>query len=240
VECLPDEFVHEDIDAYELLSDQFVIEEESSVAFASPSDAPPRPEPPPPKPVADATLSRRGGDLRRRSWVRTPWLSAATGIACLLAMARFTSSAPAQTPTAKANPAAACPMPASAPETEDRSSSRVAASSPSPLWWESSEFSSFADAPSADGGASVGAELASEALEKKQASQQALEKGKLSVSIELGERAVALDPTDGDSWLILGAAYLQRRDIKNARRCFSSCVTQATSGQRKECAAMLR
>jgi hypothetical protein len=131
-------------------------------------------------------------------------------------------------------------MPVSAPETEDRSSSRVAASSPNPLWWESSEFSSFADGPAADGGESVGAELAREALEKKRASQQALEKGKLSLSIELGERAVALDPTDGDSWLILGAAYMQRRDIENARRCFSSCVTQATSGQRKECAAMLR
>jgi len=131
-------------------------------------------------------------------------------------------------------------MSTSGPETEERSSSLVAASPPNPQWWESSEFSPFADGPAADGGASVGAELASEALEKKQASQQALEKGKLSLSIELGERAVALDQTDADSWLILGAAYMQRRDMKNARRCFSRCVTQATSGDRKECAAMLR
>jgi hypothetical protein len=131
-------------------------------------------------------------------------------------------------------------MPISSPEMDDPSPGPVAASLPSPLWWESSEFSPFADGPAADGGASVGAEIASEALEKKQGSQQALEKGKLSLSIDLGERAVALDPTDGDTWLILGAAYMQRRDMKNARRCFSSCVTQATSGQRKECAAMLR
>jgi tetratricopeptide (TPR) repeat protein len=131
-------------------------------------------------------------------------------------------------------------MPISAPGTEDPPSSPVAASSPNPLGWESSGFPPFGGVPAAGGGASVAPEPASEAFEKKRASQQALEKGKLVLSIELGERAVELDPTDADSWLILGAAYLQRGDIKNARRCFSSCVGQATSGQRKECAAMLR
>jgi Flp pilus assembly protein TadD len=62
----------------------------------------------------------------------------------------------------------------------------------------------------------------------------------VALSIELGERAVQLDPTDADSWLVLGAAYMQRGDNKNARRCFSSCVKEATSGARRECAAMLR
>jgi hypothetical protein len=237
IEWLPEEYVHEAIDAYELLPDEFVIEEESPFVFAGPSDPPPRLQPPT-KPMADAPRSRLRGERSRRSSMRTLWPSAAAGAACLLAMARFTASAPAQSATASAHPAAASPMPVSAPETDDSSSSLVAASSENSPWRGSSAFSSFGDVPAAGEGASPAP--AREALEKKQASQQALEKGKLALSIELGERAVELDPTDGDSWLILGAAYLQRRDIKNARRCFSSCVTQATSGQRKECVAMLR
>ncbi len=45
------------------------------------------------------------------------------------------------------------------------------------------------------------------AEDAKHASLAALEQGKLDESIEIGERATALDPTDADSWLILGAAY---------------------------------
>jgi Flp pilus assembly protein TadD len=70
--------------------------------------------------------------------------------------------------------------------------------------------------------------------------QSALERGRVGAAIEAGERAVALDAADGNAWLLLGAAYQQKGDMKNARRCYKSCVDQATRGPRRECSAMLR
>jgi Flp pilus assembly protein TadD len=51
---------------------------------------------------------------------------------------------------------------------------------------------------------------------------------------------VALDPTDAESWLILGAAYQQQGNDKDARRCFGACIQKANRGPKRECAAMLR
>jgi hypothetical protein len=70
--------------------------------------------------------------------------------------------------------------------------------------------------------------------------QSALERGRVGAAIEAGERAVALDPADGNAWLLLGAAYQQKGDMKDARRCYKACVDQASRGPRRECAAMLR
>ncbi len=78
------------------------------------------------------------------------------------------------------------------------------------------------------------------ARESKKIAQRALDRGKTSEAVEAGERSVALDPTDGDAWLILGAAYQARGAASEARRCFSSCVRQGTRGARGECAALLR
>jgi len=70
--------------------------------------------------------------------------------------------------------------------------------------------------------------------------QSALEKGRTAQAIEAGERAVALDPTDAEVWLVLGAGYDQRRAYAEARRCFATCARVATRGPRGECAALLR
>jgi tetratricopeptide (TPR) repeat protein len=78
------------------------------------------------------------------------------------------------------------------------------------------------------------------AREAKKIAQRALDRGKVAEAIEAGERSVALDPTDGDAWLVLGAAYQLRGATAEARRCFSSCVRQGTRGPRGECAALLR
>jgi Flp pilus assembly protein TadD len=78
------------------------------------------------------------------------------------------------------------------------------------------------------------------ARESKKVAQRALDRGKAAEAIEAGERSVALDPTDGDAWLILGAAYQQRGSAAEARRCFASCVRLGTRGPRSECAALLR
>jgi tetratricopeptide repeat protein len=81
-------------------------------------------------------------------------------------------------------------------------------------------------------------ESAEEAKKAKKVSQHALEVGKVKDSIEAGERAVALDPTDAESWLILGAAYQQAGKQADARRCFKSCLQLGTHGPKGECAAM--
>jgi hypothetical protein len=78
------------------------------------------------------------------------------------------------------------------------------------------------------------------AAKEKAASRTALEWGKVKASIEAGERSVALDPTDGEAWLILGAAYQQKGDAKEARRCFKACMDQGKRGPKGECSAMLR
>jgi cytochrome c-type biogenesis protein CcmH/NrfG len=78
----------------------------------------------------------------------------------------------------------------------------------------------------------------SEALEAKLASQTALQEGKVAEAIEAGERAVALDPTDAEAWLILATSYDRRGTHEDARRCFASCVRLATHGPRAECVAL--
>jgi hypothetical protein len=78
-----------------------------------------------------------------------------------------------------------------------------------------------------------------EARRQKQTAQRALERSDPTEAITLAERSVALDPTDAESWLILGAAYLQRGQASDARRCFTTCAKTATRGPRAECAALL-
>jgi hypothetical protein len=81
---------------------------------------------------------------------------------------------------------------------------------------------------------------APQAVTEKSASQAALERGKIAASIAAGERSVALDPTDGEAWLVLGAAYQAQGNASEARRCYSACVQKGNRGPRRECAAMLR
>jgi tetratricopeptide (TPR) repeat protein len=220
VEFLPEEFVLEDVEDYEELPADLLIEEESNVVFAGPSDAPPRPDTAGLAATAGAERSRTGSDAQRRRWVRTGSLSVAACLALLVATtARWGVSAQHASLAAESASESAPLAPGAerAPSSSDPSDPPLVGTAPS-----------AAPAPPA------------EAAEKKNASQQALEHGKVGLSIELGERAVELDPTDADSWLILGAAYMQRGDNKNARRCFASCVEKATVGQLKECSAMLR
>jgi len=81
---------------------------------------------------------------------------------------------------------------------------------------------------------------APQAVTEKSTSQAALERGKIAASIAAGERSVALDPTDGEAWLVLGAAYQAQGNANEARRCYSACIQKGNRGPRRECAAMLR
>jgi Flp pilus assembly protein TadD len=76
------------------------------------------------------------------------------------------------------------------------------------------------------------------AAKEKNSARSLLERGKMGDAIEAGERSVALDPTDGEAWLILGAAYQEKGDMKNARRSYKACLEQGKRGPKYECAAM--
>jgi hypothetical protein len=76
------------------------------------------------------------------------------------------------------------------------------------------------------------------AAKEKHASQLALERGKAADAVEAGERSVALDPSDAEAWLILGAAYQEKGDVANARRSFKSCLVEGKRGPKWECAQM--
>lgn len=78
------------------------------------------------------------------------------------------------------------------------------------------------------------------ALEEKKDCQRALDRGKAKDAIAAGERSVALDPTDGEAWLLLGAAYQESGKGGEARRCYTACIKEGKRGPKGECAAMLR
>ena len=84
------------------------------------------------------------------------------------------------------------------------------------------------------------AEVTGDAKEELKKSRTALERRKIPDAIEAGEKSVTLDPTDGEAWLILGAAYQEKGDLVNAHRCYASCIKEGKTGPRLECQKMLR
>ena len=78
------------------------------------------------------------------------------------------------------------------------------------------------------------------ALEEKKDAQRLLDRGKSKDAIAAGERSVALDPADGEAWLLLGAAYPEQGKMADARRCYPACIKEGKRGPKGECAAMLR
>src|SRR6202042_2039152 len=66
--------------------------------------------------------------------------------------------------------------------------------------------------------------------EDKAASLAALEQGKIEEAIAAGERATKIDPTDADTWRVLGAAYQDQGTVIAARRCYRACVDSAKRG----------
>ncbi len=84
------------------------------------------------------------------------------------------------------------------------------------------------------------AATAKEALGARESARTELGRGRARDAIVAGERSVSLDPTDGEAWLILGAAYQQKGDMAEARRCYKACLAQGKRGPKSECGAMLR
>jgi tetratricopeptide repeat protein len=80
----------------------------------------------------------------------------------------------------------------------------------------------------------------SESVRQRERARQALERGRIATAIAAGQTATAMDPGDAEAWLILGAAYQQKGDLRQARRCYQDCVSKGQRGPKGECAAMLR
>ncbi len=78
------------------------------------------------------------------------------------------------------------------------------------------------------------------AAQEKRACQSLLDQGAFAKAVEAGERSVQLDPSDGEAWLMLGAAYQSMGKGAEARRAFSSCVAEGKKGPIGDCRAMLR
>ncbi len=77
------------------------------------------------------------------------------------------------------------------------------------------------------------------AWQEKQAAKAALERGANATAIQAGERSVALDPSDGEAWLVLGGAYQAMGNASQAKRCYSACVNQGKKGPISDCKDML-
>ncbi len=117
----------------------------------------------------------------------------------------------------------------------------VVAEAPKPVEAAPAPVSAASAAPAV----SVAAEPASEAPAKsardeKKDARTALERGQTKKAIEAGERSVALDATDGEAWLLLGAAYQEAGKAADAHRAFASCAKEGKKGPIGECRAMLR
>jgi len=136
------------------------------------------------------------------------------------------TAAPAVEPVAAAAPAAAPAEPAPAP-------TQAAAAAPATATPEAKDAPAAApsDTPPSEPDPKA-------ALKEKNSCRSLLERGKLADAIEAGERSVALDPSDAEAWLILGASYQEKGDMKNARRSYKACLEQGKRGPKYECAAM--
>ena len=145
-------------------------------------------------------------------------------------------------PVASAAPAAASGAPSGAPAA---SGAPVASAAPadSKGWVAEpaapgSAAAAAPGAPPAAGAEPTADDKKSAALEKR-ACQTSLDQGAFAKAIAAGEHSVALDPTDGEAWLLLGAAYQSIGKGAEAHRTFASCVAEGKRGPVNECRAML-
>lgn len=187
---------------------------------------------------------------RRARFVRyVTWAVGISAVVCLAAVARTAFS-----PKDKLAPTAAAAVPIVKDEAKPAA---VAVADPPKT--EAKEAPPAADAPKTEEAkteeakpeetkpeetkpaeTAVAAPVEGDAKAEKKACKHALERGKLKDAVEAGEKSVAIDPTDGEAWLLLGASYQEMGKLAEARRCYTACVKEGKTGPRHECAKMLR
>jgi tetratricopeptide (TPR) repeat protein len=184
------------------------------------------------------------------------WAVGGAAVVCLAALARTTmtpakhaslpdaprGAAVAALVATEAAPAAAAPAPepkaATAAVVQEPAAAAEAVQAPVQEKVDAPKV----DVPAAEAPAAAPAVVTGDktALQEKNDARRALERSKLGDAIAAGERSVALDPTDGEAWLLLGAAYQEKGAIGEARRCYNACLKEGKRGPVGECRAMLR
>lgn len=204
---------------------------------------------------------------RRARFARyVQWAVGISAVVCLAAIgrtavtrsraneARASNATVIPLPTPKDAPAPSTERPNPAPQaapTETQAADNAAPAAASATTTAATTTADTATSPSGSAAAVASGSAAPEApstAEKpegdpkaeKEASRKALEGHKLDAAIAAGERAVAIDPTDGESWLILAASYMVKGDAKNAQRSYKSCLEKATTRHKAECAQFAR
>jgi hypothetical protein len=174
------------------------------------------------------------------------WAVGGAAVLCLAAVARITVSGPAVAGRASAHKLSASPA---LPAPPSAAGALPVAKAATPEVAEPSQAKGDLDTP--EGAASAPASPTTPdvanvvtgdktALQEKTDARRALEGSKPAAAIAAGERSVALDPTDGEAWLLLGAAYQESGKLAEARRCYAACAKQGKRGPLEECRAMLR
>jgi DNA-binding response OmpR family regulator len=69
--------------------------------------------------------------------------------------------------------------------------------------------------------------------------QQYLESGSATHAVELAKRATAMDPSDAEAWLTLGAAYDAAGNHTRSRAAYESCGREAKGARVSECRALI-
>lgn len=185
-------------------------------------------------------------------WVR--WAVAGAAVVCLAATIRTVATKPVSASASKASaaavtqplvkaeaPKAEAPKAEEAPKVEAPKAEAVTppsqeAQTEAPTTKAEEPKAEKADEPKA---APTDDDIKT-AVTQKRAAQQSLERGKLDDAIASSEKAVELNPTDGEAWLILGASYQQKGKLPEARKAFKACTEQGKKGPIGECRAMLR
>lgn len=177
------------------------------------------------------------------------WAVGGAAVVCLAALARTAvmpraASAPVTNALAAAPAVPASPAPKAALPAVVTEPAKVAEPSAAPAVAPADEAKVDApkvDVPKVDDAARPAVVTGDKtALQEKIDARRALERGKTADAIAAGERSVALDPTDGEAWLLLGAAYQEKGKNADARRAFTSCTKEGKRGPVGECRAMLR
>ena len=151
------------------------------------------------------------------------WAVGVSAVVCLAAVAR-TALTPAKVIASNAGPVANAAVLVAPPPVEKAAPPPEVSTTPAPAAAEATPPPVVGDAK-----------------EEKAKCKKALETRKLADAIEAGERSVAIDQTDGEAWLLLGASYQEKGDLPNARKAYGSCTKLGTASKfTRECAQMLR
>jgi hypothetical protein len=214
------------------------VTDEAAVMFFSAPPVTHSVEPLPPEPVPERATVRRIGDAaRRRNLAR--YVTGAVAVCFLICVAAAVRAGTVRADTNASVPSH-LPAPVSAlavPATSEPALPQDAvepARAPEPA---SEPPPDRAVTAVDDNGSAPPAE---DARMAKGRAQQAINRGDAVGAIEAARQSLDLDESDAETWLILGAAYMQRGAHHDARESFAACARKATHGDRSECRALLR